>query len=201
MCLQYGTVRRPPSRRLHTIDPPERGGQGLSGIAPNEVIEAGDGHPLYVSGINDQFFERLCETIDRPDLIDDDRFEDNDSRWAHRDELRDELEAAAQRFDREELIEEMVDAGVPAGPVKSVDELVTDPHVSHREMLVDSYSTHTETSVKTANLPFRTESITPDLDASPPELGEHTRSVLAEQGYADTEIDSLVERGVVDEPE
>lgn len=182
-------------------EPPERGGQGLAGIAPNEVIEAADGDPLYVSAINDQFFERLCETIDRPDLIEDDRFADNDSRWAHRNALRDELEAAAQRFDREKLVEELVDAGVPAGPVRSVDELVADPHVSHREMLVDSYNTRTETPVKTANLPFRTDSETPDLDADPPALGEHTRSVLAERGYADAEIDSLVERGAVDEPE
>lgn len=182
-------------------EPPKRGGQGLAGIAPNEVINAGDDQLLYVSAINDQFFDRLCEAMDRPDLTADVRFRTNDSRWNYRDTLRAELEAAAQEFEREELVEKLIDAGVPAGPVKSVDELVTDPHIKYREMLVDSYNCHTETPVKTANLPFRVDSDLPDLDSNPPELGEHTRSILAEQGYSDAEIDTLVEHGVVAEPE
>jgi crotonobetainyl-CoA:carnitine CoA-transferase CaiB-like acyl-CoA transferase len=181
-----------------TGDVPTRSGQGFEGIAPNEIFYAAGDEPFYLSAITDTFFERTCETINRPDLASDERFETNDRRWENRDELRKILNDEFSKFDREELCEKLADDGVPSGPLLNVDEVVEDdPHLKARGMLTDTYNQKLETSAKTASPPFSTTSGRPSLDTEPPGLGEHTRTVLAELGYDDEQIERMIEAGAV----
>lgn len=173
----------------------ERSGSGFAGLAPNEVFQAASDEPFYLSVVNDHFYERLCKCIDREDLITDERFETNARRWENREELRDVLNEEFSEYDRDDLCERLATAGVPAGPLQHVDELVEDPHVKARNMLTDSHNIHTDTPVKTANPPFSTTDGRPDLGDSPPEQGAHTRAVLEELGYGDDQIDRMIEAG------
>lgn len=175
---------------------PSRSGQGFAGLAPNEVFEAAGGEPFYLSVVNNRLYERLCTSIDREDLLDDERFAENDDRWENRDVLRKELSAEFETYDRDELTTLLAEAGVPTGPLRTVDEVVEDdPHVAAREMLADSYNLRTETPIKTANPPFKTTAGRPDPGDRPPRQGEHTREVLAELGYSDEQIDRMLEAG------
>lgn len=182
-----------------TGEVPSRSGQGFAGLAPNEVFEAAEGEPFYLSVVNNRLYDRLCSVLDRGDLREDDRFIENADRWEHRDALREELQAEFETYDRDELMVLLAEAGVPTGPLQTVDELVEDdPHVAAREMLTDSYNLRKETPVKTANPPFKTQSGRLDLGDRPPERGEHTREVLAELGYTDEQIDRMLAAGAAD---
>jgi len=171
----------------------ERQGQGFAGLAPNEVFHAADDEPFYLCVVNNDLYERLCTAIDREDLFEDERYETNEKRWENKDALVADLEAEFGEYDRADLCELLAEAGVPAGPVRTVDELVEDdPHVAAREFLTESHNVYRDTPVKTASAPFRTSDGRPELDDRPPERGEHTRAVLDDLGYDDEQIERML---------
>lgn len=179
---------------------PDRAGYEFGGSAPNGGFFAADDEPLYLTVINDYFFERLCNAIDREDLLEDDRFRRKADRWEHRSELRPVLDEEFRTWEREELITALTDAGVTAAPVQTVDELVeNDPQVESRELLTDTYNLHRDVAIETASPPFRTSEGRPDIGDAPPECGEHTRDVLRDLGYDDERIERALENGVVRE--
>ena len=179
-----------------TGDVPTRSGQGFSGLAPNEIFYAAGGEPFYLSAITDMFFERTCEAIDRPDLVADERFSTNDRRWEHREALREILNDEFSAYDRDEICERLVAAGVPSGPLLNVDEVVDeDPHIKEREILTETYNHWLDTPAKTVRPPFSTTSGRPSFDEKPPAMGEHTRAVLSNLGYDDEQIERMIEAG------
>lgn len=174
----------------------ERAGQGIDGIAPNEMFRAADGEPFYLCVINDRLYERLCTELGREDLLEDERFATNDRRWENRDALREILTSEFEAYDRGDLCRRLAAAGIPNGPLQEIDELVEeDPHVEAREMLTDVYNPVREESVETANPPFRISGERPTLGDRSPERGEHTRAVLSELGYDEERIDRMMEAG------
>lgn len=171
----------------------ERSGQGFAGLAPNEVFHAADGEAFYMCVVNDEMYGRLCDALDREDLLTDERFATNADRWDNREVLKEMLEAEFAESDREALCEQLAKAGIPIGPVRTVDELVEDdPHVAARELLTDSHNVHRDTPVETAVVPFRTTDGRPELSGRPPEHGEHTRAVLDELGYDEETISRML---------
>lgn len=175
-----------------------RHGTTFGGIAPNDIFHAAGDEPFYMCAVNDKLYERAVRAIDREDLLEDERFGTNASRYEHREALTAELEETFRQYERDELVELLTDAGVPTGPRRDVAELVDeDPHVREREMLVDTYNLWTDEPAEAIRLPIRTTDWLPDLEGRPPELGEDTREVLAELGYSQSEIAELLERGAV----
>jgi crotonobetainyl-CoA:carnitine CoA-transferase CaiB-like acyl-CoA transferase len=183
-----------------TGEVPERSGQGFAGLAPNEVFHAANDEPFYLSVVNDRLYERLCHSLDREDLLTDERFATNSARWEHRNALRAELSAEFKQYDREELTALLAEAGVPTGPLQTVDELTEeDPQVAARDLLTDTYNLWKDTPARTASAPYRADGERPELGERPPAKGEHTRTVLAELGFTDSEIEQLVKEDVAHE--
>jgi crotonobetainyl-CoA:carnitine CoA-transferase CaiB-like acyl-CoA transferase len=180
-------------------DLPERaGGKGI-GSAPNGVFPTGDGE-IYVATLSETMYERLCNVLDRPDLLEDERFETIDDRVEHREPLRSELIAEFEAFSAMELEGELLEAGIPAGAVKTVDELVeNDEQIEARSLLVDSYNPEADEEVLTPTLPFRFSSGLYDghFSSRPPKKGEHTEDVLSALSYSEHEIERLHEAGAV----
>jgi crotonobetainyl-CoA:carnitine CoA-transferase CaiB-like acyl-CoA transferase len=167
---------------------------GFAGLSPNGVFEAGDDQ-LYVSVVNDEQFRRLCRALDREDLADDDRFAESGARWEHRENLYETLLDIFDDHDRDDLVARLVDAGVPAGPLHEVDDILENAHVAARDLLAETRNLQTDEPVETAGIPFVTSDGRPGAGRRPPNVGEHTRAVLAELGYSDEQIDRMLEAG------
>nr|WP_139327035.1 CoA transferase [Natronorubrum daqingense] len=178
---------------------PERAGSKGIGSAPNGVFEAGEGY-TYVATLTEPMYDRLCDLLERPDLLEDERFETLEDRVDNREALRDELTAEFERFESKDLEQYLLEAQIPSGAVQSVADLVDDdPHAEARESLVDSTNPETGEEITVPALPFRFSSDIHDgtFSSDPPAVGEHTVDVLESLTYDDGEIERMLETGAV----
>jgi CoA:oxalate CoA-transferase len=104
-------------------------------ITPFAAFRAGDGHLVIAAG-NDALFVRLCQTLGAPKLAEDPRFKTNASRTEHWQSLSAAIEAALAARSVSDWLAILDAAGVPSGPINTVDKVLADPHVLARNMLV-----------------------------------------------------------------
>jgi crotonobetainyl-CoA:carnitine CoA-transferase CaiB-like acyl-CoA transferase len=176
-------------------DLPQRLGSGTIGIAPYQAFPTADGYLILAAG-NDNLWRNLCKSIDRPDLVDDPRFVDNPSRVSNRAVLADELSEALRARTSAQWQEVLEQAGVPATPIHTLDQVVQHEQVQALDML--RQMPHPRIPDYTVvNTPIRTADGYPGTSTVPPLLGEHSEQVLDELGYAREEVDRLRERAVV----
>ena len=116
---------------------PGRLGTRHPNIAPFQAFEAADGRQVVVCAGHDGQFAKLCEAVDRPDLIGDARFATTDARRRHVDQLEIELSAALRSRSAADWLERLERAGIPCAPVNSVADAVRSPQVAARNMVVE----------------------------------------------------------------
>ncbi len=104
-------------------------------ITPFAAFAAKDTHVVIAAG-NDALFRTLCTSLGRQELAEDPRFATNDLRTQHEAALREELEAALRSRTAAEWLEVLQPAGVPCGPINDVEQVLSDPQVRARNMLV-----------------------------------------------------------------
>jgi crotonobetainyl-CoA:carnitine CoA-transferase CaiB-like acyl-CoA transferase len=169
---------------------PVRSGSAHPTIAPYDVFMVGD-QPFFIGAGNDRQFRQLCEELGTVALADDTRFATNPDRVRNLAELRPVLAEALSRRDPEELGRALLRRGVPASPVHSVTQALTDPQVRQRSMVVD---TDAYTGV---GIPVKLDRTPGSIRSGPRPLGADTRDVLAAIGYAPELVDDLIDTGVV----
>lgn len=167
---------------LASGDVPQRMGTGLAMVAPYEGFPTEDGE-LVICGGNDGIFGRLCGALNIPELANDDRFRDNPSRVAHRDELRELLSAKTRQFTTVALDELLKSHRVPCSPIQTVDEVIDHPQVRANEIFEPEPHPRIP-GYRELKLPIRFDGARPALRELPPEQGEHTDEILAEIGYS-----------------
>lgn len=174
----------------------ERSGGALPGIAPSNTYPTRDGAYVVIAGNSNPIFKRLMQAIGRADLADDPAFEHNDGRVAQVVLIDAAIAGWTSANPIEDVLATLEKAGVPAGRIYSVADIVADPHYQAREMLLS------------AELPggvtVKMPGIVPKLSETPgqinwqgPTLGAHTTEVLAELGLAEKEIQRLRATGVI----
>ena len=104
-------------------------------ITPFEAFATSDGHVIIAAG-NDNLFHRLCTAIGRPDLAANALFGTNALRTQHQPALKTEIEAATKAKSTEAWLAILDRAGVPAGPINTVDKALADPQIQSRNMVV-----------------------------------------------------------------
>ena len=109
--------------------------------------------------------------------------------------MRTELAAVFSQHDAGPLCDRLLAAGLPAGPVQSIDQALTSAHTVHRGDVIE------KDWYKGVASPIRLERTKPTLRNAPPKFSEHAAEVLGEFGYSSAEIDALLGRGVVCGPE
>jgi crotonobetainyl-CoA:carnitine CoA-transferase CaiB-like acyl-CoA transferase len=165
-------------------------------IAPYDLIRCAD-RSVFLPGGNDGQLRRLAEVIGRPELVEDPRFRTNHDRVVHRAQLLDILSEEFRKWPAMELCSRLWDAAVPVGPVNSIDEVFADPQVIQREMLqAIPHPGLANGEVRLAGFPVKMSATPPSARRHPPRLGEHTREILLELGYADHEVAVLIDSRV-----
>lgn len=114
---------------------PVRVGNAHSNIYPYDVFET-QTVPVYVAVGNDTQFSRLCRHLGREDIARDERFRTNGDRSGHRDALRVLLADLIRPADGDRLATDLMQAGVPCGPVLTVDQSLAQPQTAERDMVV-----------------------------------------------------------------
>jgi len=159
-------------------------------LAPYESFQTRDGL-IFIGVGNDGTFKKLCQQIGKPELAADPRFTTNRSRIDNRDAMRVEIEKVFKDFDRDALCDRLLAAGLPAGPIQSIDKALESPHAQARGDVVakDWY--------KGVASPVRFERNKASLRHAPPAFSEHAADILKEAGLAEKEIADLTAEGVV----
>lgn len=178
------------ARYLNAHDEPRRLGSRHPLVAPFQAFPTKD-EPIVICVDTEAQWARFCETIERGDLIDHPLFIDGNARARHHAKLEPELIAALSTRTRAEWMAAFDAAGVPAGPINSISEVVDDPQVIARGMI------RRAGKVGFVNQPihFSTYPQVPEQPA--PQLGEHTQAVLAECGYSTEEILAMKAQGAI----
>jgi crotonobetainyl-CoA:carnitine CoA-transferase CaiB-like acyl-CoA transferase len=163
--------------------------------APYQAFSASDGF-VNIGGANHANWERIADVLGHHEWRDDPRFATNAARMENREALEALMNAVLVTRTRDEWIAAFDAVGVPAGPVHSLGEALTHPQTLARGMVADL--THPEAgATKTLGCPIHFSRTPTRIDRPAPLLGEHTRELLREFGYADAEIDVFINEGVV----
>lgn len=114
-------------------------GTRLDGIAPSNIYRSADGSWVVIAANQDTVFHRLCEAMGHPELSADERFVDHRSRGRNQDELDAIISDWAAQYQPAEIIDKLSAAGVIAGPINTVADVVADPQMRARGMLVEHH--------------------------------------------------------------
>ena len=174
----------------------ERVGNRSNTSAPRDVYTTRDGGFISLSASIQQMAERVFRTIGRADMIDDPRYRTNAERVKRCDEVNDIVAAWVAERDMSDVLSIFEEAGVTAAPIYNAADLLADPHVNERGVLVDLPDDDLGTAPMHNIHPYLSE--TPGtFRVRAPKLGKHTDAVLLAAGYDVEEIAALRTKGVV----
>jgi crotonobetainyl-CoA:carnitine CoA-transferase CaiB-like acyl-CoA transferase len=161
--------------------------------APYQSFRTADGW-INIGAANQNNWERLVEILGVPELKSDQRFVTNDQRMNNRQVLEEELNTILSNKTTEEWLSILEAGGVPAGPVLTVGQMHSDPQTIARQMVVDTQHPVAGT-VESLGLPVKFHGTPGSIDRPAPLLGQHTREVLAEIDFSQSDIDELLASG------
>jgi formyl-CoA transferase len=177
--------------------PMGRTGNQLGAGVPGTTYRCHPGGPndyVFVF-VQQQMWHPLLRAIGREDLVGDARYETAQARWQWRDEVNALLEAWTATRDKHEVMKILGGAGVPCGACLDTGEVLTDPHLLARDMIVEVEHPRRGRYLTVGN-PIKL-SASPTTIGPSPLLGQHRREVLTELGYGEAEISALAADGAI----
>ena len=171
---------------------PKRGETLLTGAAPDyNVYETKDGKYISVACLEPQFWENLCTTLDREDLIAHQRNEEK------KEEIFSAFSDIFRTKTRDEWIHILQEKNVCIAPVNTLDEVLTDPQVLHRRMVVDIDSPEGGKVIKQVGISVKLSETPGEIRSLAPLLGQHTEDVLTDLGYSMDRIAEMRDKKVI----
>ncbi|MER0041335.1 MULTISPECIES: CaiB/BaiF CoA-transferase family protein [unclassified Pseudomonas] len=173
----------------------EPAGSALPGITPSNSYPCKDGSYVLIAGNGDSIYKRLMSLIGRDDLGNDPPLAQNDGRSQHAELIDGAIAEWTAQRGRDEVIEALKGARVPAGYPYTAADIVQDPHYLARQMIEQ---------VQTSVGPLKVPGVLPKLSRTPgrigtggPQLGEHSEDILAGLGLSEEQVAGLRERGII----
>ena len=166
-------------------------GNSHPNIAPYDKFKTAT-NEIFMGIGNDAGFARLCKALKLDHLIDDKRFLTNGDRVKNRLDLTKYLEDKLSNVDGNEFSEKLLSAGIPAGPVRNIEEALNHPQTAQREMTIskDDY--------KGVSSPIKfSRSKSVGVKHKPPFIGQHTKEILKDAGYKDDAIEEMLSSQII----
>jgi crotonobetainyl-CoA:carnitine CoA-transferase CaiB-like acyl-CoA transferase len=177
---------------------PERAGSAQPSGGAIQNFETRDGL-IYVVAGTDHMFKNFCKALNREDLANDPRYANRKLRAEKRLEIAEVLNRETRKYASAELEAKLLAADVACGSVRTIGDIVREPHVQARGILEEAEYPAVGRVVAVKTPLFLSGKAAP-LRRRAPLLGEHTGEVLKELGYSDAEIENLIRTGVARRP-
>jgi len=176
--------------------PPQAGNDHPTGI-PTGVFPTSDGH-INIAASGQTMFQRLCQTLEAPELLENPDYGDPRSRSRNRVALNAAIAGYTRGRTSQEWVGALNEAGVPCGPIYTVDKTMNDPQVKHLGIAkpVDHPRLGRYEVVGQAMTLSRTGG-RPDVRIATPDTGQHTDEILGTLGYTVEAIKELRQNGVI----
>jgi CoA:oxalate CoA-transferase len=176
---QVAVLENAIARYVATGEEPGPLGARHPSITPFDAFATADGHIIIAAG-NNALFSKLCDALGRADLPTNPLFLENDLRTTHHVSLKHELETALKTRTKSEWLSVLEAAGVPCGPINTVGQVLADPHVLARNMVV-SVDDPIAGSVRMAGNPIKLSAFAdPSVRPPAPDLDADRKNVIAE---------------------
>ncbi len=171
-------------------------GSAHPSLSPYRNFRCGDGQWIFIAAANDRFWQKLARALGLDWMVTDPRFARNLERVANRVELEAILEETIARYGREPLLKLCDEADVPAAPVNTVDQVMTDPQTIERGIIQRAQHPRLG-EIPVLGTPLKFSRMTPGVRQAAPLRGEHTDAILAECGYSPELIRELRDKKVI----
>jgi crotonobetainyl-CoA:carnitine CoA-transferase CaiB-like acyl-CoA transferase len=145
--------------------------------APYQAFRASDGF-LTIAALTPSHWERLCNVLDRPELVTDTRYATNADRLASIDALAPEIERALASDTVDTWVARLLAEGIPCGPILDYAQVFDEPHTAARQM-IETVPHPVEGQVRMLGIPVKLAETPGTVRRAPPLLGEHTAAVLS----------------------
>ncbi len=193
---QLAILENAVARYLTTGISPAPIGNRHPSITPFEAFPSSNGHVIIAVG-NDNLWKKFCTLIEKEEWVEDERFKTNPLRTQHQPELRELLIPVFKTKTTQEWIEALKGIGVPVGPINKVEDVVKDPAILEREMIV-SVEHPVAGHFSMPGVPIKMSETPGSVDKAAPVLGADTREILKDfVGLDDAKIDELYEKEVI----
>jgi crotonobetainyl-CoA:carnitine CoA-transferase CaiB-like acyl-CoA transferase len=171
-------------------------GSGHPSLSPYRNFKCKDGQWIFIAAANDRFWGKLARALGLEAMATDPRFAKNQDRVKHRAELESILEKTIGARDREPLLKTLEEADVPATPVNTVDQVMSDSQTAERG-IVQRVTHPTLGEIPVVGTPLHFSRMSPGVRRAAPLRGQHTDEILAEAGYTPARIQTLRDKKVV----
>jgi crotonobetainyl-CoA:carnitine CoA-transferase CaiB-like acyl-CoA transferase len=187
------------ARWLMDKDVAQQAGNDHPTSIPTGVFKTADGY-INIATTGGRIWERFAQAVGAPDLPSRPEYATGPDRSKNRKQLNAEINKLTEKKTSETWVREFNAAGVPCGPIYSIDQMFADAQVEHLKMAQDVPNPEGR-HIRLVGQPFTLSRTPSKMVARPPEFGEQTEEVLAEFGFTSDEISSLRRNKIVGEPQ